>query len=245
MKKQKRFFWLTGIFCLLCSVMPLIYGVFNMGSAILLFLGLGLCMLAALWKHIERKRRLRRFLMFCLFSGISLVCLFSCMIAYRAWFCAPPDQDGQTLIVLGARVYENGPSRILKYRLDKALEHLLEYPQATCIVSGGQGDDEPWTEASAMAEYLIANGIAPERIIQEDVSKNTNENIYLSAQHIPANSTGVIIVTNDFHQMRASIYAHNNGITVHSLSAFTPPGLFPVYWMREVAGVPYSLLTGK
>ena len=169
----------------------------------------------------------------------------SCMIAHRAWLSPPPDIDGQTLIVLGARVYESGPSRMLMYRLDKAAEYMNEYPQAVCIVSGGQGDDEPFTEASAMARYLIARGISPERIIEEDKSTSTNENIRLSSQLIPLDSTGVIIVTNDFHQFRASVYARNNGLEVRSVSAFTPPGLFPVYWMREVGGVPYSLLTGK
>ena len=246
MKKQKIFLITAGVFCLLCGAAPLIYSVFNAGCIIMLALGVGLCALAALWMQISKRRRLYRFVNFCLFIGVSIITVFSCMIAYRAWFCLPPEQDGQTLIVLGARVYESGPSRMLKYRLDKALRHLNEYPSSTCIVSGGQGDDEPCTEASAMAAYLVANGIAAERIMQEDLSTNTNENISFSAKHIPVNSTGIIIVTNDFHQMRASVYARNNGFPVtYALSAFTPPGLLPIYWMREVGGIPYSLLTGR
>ena len=59
------------------------------------------------------------------------------------------------LIVLGAQVYKNGPSPVLKFRLDKAYEYLSANPETRCIVTGGQGSNEPFTEASCMADYLV------------------------------------------------------------------------------------------
>ena len=68
------------------------------------------------------------------------------------------------LIVLGAQVYKNGPSPVLKFRLDKAYEYLSANPETRCIVTGGQGSNEPFTEASCMADYLVKRGIDSGRI---------------------------------------------------------------------------------
>ena len=74
------------------------------------------------------------------------------------------------IIVLGAQVYENGPSPVLKYRLDTAVDYLKENPDTVCIVSGGQGKNEPFSEAKGMADYLMEQGIDENRIIREDQS---------------------------------------------------------------------------
>ncbi len=71
------------------------------------------------------------------------------------------------VIVLGAQVREDGPSAVLKYRLDKAAEYLDRNPDTLCIVTGGKGSNEPFSEAEGMAEYLKKKGISPERIIEE------------------------------------------------------------------------------
>ena len=54
------------------------------------------------------------------------------------------------IIVLGAQIYERGPSAVLRFRLDKAVEYLNENPQTKCIVSGGKGSNEPCSEAEGM-----------------------------------------------------------------------------------------------
>ena len=70
-----------------------------------------------------------------------------------------PDETPDFIVVLGAQVQGDGPSLTLKKRLDKALEFLQAHPDRTVIVSGGQGPDEAHTEASVMAQYLLAHGV--------------------------------------------------------------------------------------
>ena len=87
------------------------------------------------------------------------------------------------LIVLGAQVYKNGPSPVLKFRLDKAYEYLSANPETRCIVTGGQGSNEPFTEASCMADYLVKRGIDSGRIILEDKSTTTAQNLTNSNEY--------------------------------------------------------------
>ncbi len=90
----------------------------------------------------------------------------------------------------------------MQYRLDKAKEYLTENPSTKCIVSGGQGLNEPFSEAEGMAKYLIEQGISEDRIIKEDKSQSTKENIINSSKYIESDAS-VGIITNNFHMFRA------------------------------------------
>ena len=121
-----------------------------------------------------------------------------------------PDLD--YVIVLGAQVRESGPSKALRYRLDRTIDYLEENPDTICIVSGGQGHNEPFAEAQGMADYLKAHGIEEGRILQESKSKTTQENIVNSKKLIAGDNASVGIITNDFHMFRALQIAHDNGL---------------------------------
>ena len=85
------------------------------------------------------------------------------------------------VVVLGAQMKTSGPSKALKYRLDEAVRYLEANPDTKVIVSGGQGPDEPMSEAQGMYDYLVNAGIAPDRILLEDQSNNTFQNHTYSA----------------------------------------------------------------
>ena len=106
------------------------------------------------------------------------------------------------IIVLGAQIRETGPTVVLRWRLDAAYEYLATNPGTRCIVSGGQGANEPRPEADAMKDYLVERGISPERILTETASRNTVENILNSMNLFDADKDSVGIVTNDFHMYR-------------------------------------------
>ena len=72
------------------------------------------------------------------------------------------------VIVLGAGLRGSEISASLLYRLNSALEFNKLYPDVKIIVSGGQGPGEDLTEAEAMKNYLISNGIDKELIIKEE-----------------------------------------------------------------------------
>ena len=127
------------------------------------------------------------------------------------------------LIVLGAKVKPGGiPSLSLQYRLDAALDYLKENPYTKVIVSGGQGPDEEQTEASFMRDYLIANGIEKSRIITEEQSTSTYENLYYSFALLPETEQAVTIVSNDFHLRRATYIANELGYETDVIVASTP-----------------------
>lgn len=114
------------------------------------------------------------------------------------------------LVVLGAQIREDGPSPVLRWRLDRSIAYLEENPQTKVILSGGQGSNEPVSEAEGMRDYLRKNGIAEERMILEDQSKTTKENL-LNSKHLIGENQSVGIVTNNFHVYRALLIAQDVG----------------------------------
>ena len=121
----------------------------------------------------------------------------------------------QVMIILGCQLHDWGPSIMLQDRLDKALEYLEDHPDMTVVVSGGQGENEPTSEAEGMADYLEAHGISRDNIILETQSRNTNQNLRYSIQHLADAGVdireGVVIVSNGFHLTRAKMLAGRAG----------------------------------
>ena len=114
--------------------------------------------------------------------------------------------DPQVMIVLGCQVREDGPSILLKDRLDKALDYWEDHPEVTVVVSGGQGPNEPVTEARCMADYLIDNGVPEGQILLEDRSRNTVQNLRYSLELLASEgydtTQDVAVVSNGFHLAR-------------------------------------------
>jgi len=123
--------------------------------------------------------------------------------------------DPQVMIILGCQLHDWGPSVMLKDRLDKALEYLEDHPDITVVVSGGQGENEPTSEAQGMADYLADHGFDRENIILEADSHNTWQNLSYSAKHLEEAGIdpkdGVVIVSNGFHLTRARMLAGRIG----------------------------------
>ena len=111
-----------------------------------------------------------------------------------------------TMLILGCQVHPWGPSILLQDRLDEALDYLAGDPDMTVIVSGGQGPDEHTSEAACMRDYLINAGVEAGRILVEDQSHNTVQNITYSAQLMQKHGIdfqqGVLMVSNGFHLTR-------------------------------------------
>lgn len=150
------------------------------------------------------------------------------------------------LVVLGAQMKTSGPSRALKYRLDAAYDYLQQYEDTVVIVSGGRGKDEPVSEAQGMKAYLVAKGIPAERIILEDRSVNTYENLQLSAQLLRPEQDKVAVVTNNFHLFRAMKIAEKAGYEkLYGVAAQSELALLPHNTMREFFGIMKDFLVGN
>ncbi len=161
-----------------------------------------------------------------------------------------PEQDA-TVIILGAKVNANGASVVLRQRMDAGKEYLESNDNSIAVVSGGQGVDEPMSEAQCMYEYLTTNGISSDRIIVEDKSINTYQNISNSYDLIIANgqSESLAIVTDSYHQFRARLIARKQGINVnlgsvnsHTTDSLTATLCYPIYFVREWFAIPVEIL---
>ncbi|WCN38745.1 YdcF family protein [Aneurinibacillus uraniidurans] len=144
------------------------------------------------------------------------------------------------MIVLGAAVRGETMSWTLQNRMETALAYLRTNPQTKVIVSGGQGEGENVTEASAMQKFLLANGIASERILLEDKSTSTAKNIRFSHKLLTGNR--VVLVTSDFHAYRALWLAGREGMQADILTAPTPPIVRMQLWAREYIALGKSFL---
>lgn len=150
------------------------------------------------------------------------------------------------MIILGAKVKANGePSLALKERLDAAAPYLKKYKHVNVIVSGGKGADEPQSEAVVMANYLIAQGIDATRIIKEDQSMSTTENLRYSKKLLPKNETAITLVSNDFHLYRAGYLAKKEGLTADSVAAKTPESVTVQLHIREMAAIAKTWVVGE
>lgn len=178
---------------------------------------------------------LNRTLLSVLIAGICLFVLLLGLI--MSTYSAKGSKKLDYIIVLGAQVRTDGPSVVLRYRLEKATEYLKDNPETKCIVSGGQGSNEPKSEARAMADYLISAGIAEDRIFLEDKSTNTSQNMKFSKELLPENAS-VGIVTNNFHVRRALYLANRFGLPdAEGIAARSTPLYAPNNVVREIIGL--------
>ncbi len=173
------FFWLLlAIICLVIT--GALYGIRKKNIHIPLF-----------WNVFIKTTVALGILVFCIIQML----IFTQMNAY-------PNKEVDTLVVLGARLYGEKPSPVLQDRLDAAYTYLEECEEVNVIVCGGKGNDESISEAQAMKEYLVAKGIDVDRIIVEDTSINTAENIAF-AKELIKEDISVAVVTSGFHMYRA------------------------------------------
>lgn len=184
----------------------------------------------------------------------------------KARFDALPEDEQLTVMVFGCYVRGEEPGRTLTTRLDAALSLLKRYPNADCIVSGGQGSNEAISEAEAMRRYLVSRGIAEERITLEDRSTNTSENLEYtfailtdsesdgsaastpgspassnstdSARSVDTDGRRLVGVSSEYHLPRIRMLSRALGREIETYPAYDANiGNTLIYTLREYMGV--------
>jgi len=242
------FLGMVGVLCLLYCA-----GVFCVGFGTYFFLiwgvlGLICLMLSWILQHSQWLDRVPKWLK-CSFGGMVCLCIvFFCVVEgmILAQFTAAPAVGADYCIVLGAQWKENGPSDVLRRRLDAATEYLLENPETKVIVTGGRGSNEVVAEGVGMRGYLIDAGIEESRIVVENKATNTYENLVFSAEYLSKSEDAVVVVTNNFHVFRAIKIAQKQGYeNISGLAADSIAGLLPNNLLREFCGVVKDFVVGN
>ena len=176
-----------------------------------------------------------------LFYMVSFIAL--CGFIFAEEHSAPPVSSlpkNTVVLTLGAKVEATGePGKVLRRRLDTTLKLLNEREDLICVVSGGQGSDEPISEALSMKNYLTERGISPERIIMEDKAHNTIENIENTLtllrtdgfQNEPDGYGALAVVTTNFHLPRAEYLCSRLGVDMERAYFYSAPdtGKYTLY----------------
>ncbi|WP_297639357.1 YdcF family protein [uncultured Clostridium sp.] len=150
-------------------------------------------------------------------------------------------------IILGGGLNGDKPGSILEKRLNLGIDYLNLYKNTKVIVSGGQGPDEIVPEAVAMKNYLIEHGIKENRIIEENKSRTTVQNIAFSKKilkNMGAENEKVVIVTDDFHLYRAQLIADELGVKNTGIACKSNLGIKLEYVILACPETIKSLING-
>ena len=280
-KGMQVFLWMTLVVLLLYAVFALLYStvvVYASGTATsFLWFWPVTCVVALLAAGLlffvltGRLPRLKTATMWlCTVFWLCVAVFLSVEAVVFAAGRKAPAENAEYVIVLGAQVRGEVPTLVLNARIKAAAEYLDEHPEAIAVASGGQGSGETISEAEAIRRGLVRLGISEDRILTEDRSTSTAENLRFSAEVIQsyekANTGGqeetplcgvsessvrfvsknVVLVTNDFHVFRAVKLAKNLGYTdVSGLGATEFFAVTIQYYVREFFAITKEALSGN
>ncbi|MFD9965880.1 YdcF family protein [Amycolatopsis sp. NPDC058986] len=147
------------------------------------------------------------------------------------------------VVVLGSGLIGAKVPPLLASRLDRARAvfeaGVARGGQPLLVTSGGQGPDEDVPESHAMADYLVERGVPRERILLEDRSKTTWENLTFSREIMTGLRPGYrcVVVTNNFHVLRAALTARRAKVDGQVIGAPTAWYFWPSATIREFVAV--------
>ena len=239
---------IVGAFLVLDTLIVLNLSNYNLGVILPAILGLPLLLLGVFMHHLDAGfgAVLKWVVLGCYALGTVVLIVLGILMGTAAKRADKVEADA--VIVLGAAVHGDRVTWVLSNRLDTAADYLAAHPDAICVVSGGQGDGESVTEASAMQKYLVERkGIDPARILVEDKAQNTRENFAFSKAMIEetlGETAKIAFVTTDFHVFRAGRVAKKAGIDAEGVAA---PDVWYIRinnFLRECVGITVYALRG-
>lgn len=191
------------------------------------------------------------YLSFCLYFTLSVFALYT--ISSLLNLLRVRKKTYRSILVLGCGLKENGEvTPLLAGRVDKGIEAYRQNPGSRMVLSGGKGGDEVLAEGEAMKHYALQQGVPKSDILVEDKSANTRENLLFSEKLIREDageeSGNLLVVTNNYHVLRALLLAKNLGIPCDgrgsrtklyfSLNAFVREWIaYLVIWRKKYVAV--------
>lgn len=232
----------TGAVLLFVFIAPVFDDVLNIGTAVGIMLGIYPLIVGLSWNKIPV---LPRNILCCVYAAAFFAAALLMLWIYFSGKSSKRTADA--VIVLGCSVKDDKPSLSLVKRTMAAYEFLINNNDAVAVLSGGQGPDENISEAQCMFNILTEMGIAADRLILEDKSVNTDENIRFSIKlmnlhNIPLKAA---VASSEYHQLRAKMLCKKYGLIAFSCSSKTKPIILPTFLLREVFAVLRFLIFHK
>ena len=225
---------IAAVFILYGLIVLSLIGPYRIFSFFYLAAGIVLYLISAFYRRFDEKAG-RLFLILLAVAAFCFLFVEARIIFFSTKPCAP---NARSLIVLGAQVKDSGPSMDYQARLDSAYEYLKDNPETIVVCTGAQGPSEPFSEAESGAGYLMKKGIGKDRILIEDQSFNTIQNLANARKLLEERGIdedgGVVIVSADYHLYRAKYIAEKLGY--RNVSCKGGHGLWlllPHYYTRE------------
>ena len=165
-----------------------------------------------------------------------------CSLIAAKW---EPDYDQDFVIIHGCKIGKDGkPLPLLRGRIDRALTFAKRQEEKTgkhliFIPSGGQGEDECISEGQCIANYLASQGVPPERMLVEERSASTLENMEFSKAIIDRKKRGakVAFSTTNYHVFRSGVLAKKAGLEAQGMGGETKWYFWPNAFIREFAAL--------
>lgn len=170
--------------------------------------------------------------------------LFLCFLVYAFVYSrVRSSRKVDFVVVLGSGLIGSRVPPLLASRLDRAqqvYERMVSKGRTPRIVtSGGQGPNEDLPESHAMAAYLVERGIPEDRILREDRSTTTWENLTFSHELMEKLQPEYrcLIVTNNFHAFRAALTARKAKVNGQVIGSPTATYYWPTATIREFVAI--------
>lgn len=178
------------------------------------------------------------------------VCYLECTIL-ATWIMGyavlriKPEYDRDFIIILGCSISRKGKLRpLIKGRVNRAIRFAWEQEweaakSSVYVPSGGQGNDEPISEGSAMEMYLISHGAEDNEVYAEKESRNTRENLIFSKRIIDSlkEDAHIAVVTTNYHVLRSGMLARREGIDAQLIGSTTKWYFWPNAFFRETVAI--------
>lgn len=247
---------LAGLVLVADAVCLLFLGVISLGVTLPLVVGSIFLLLGLRWDAVQAwldaasdRRKVWQWSWIAGLVWFTTLALFW-LLSARTGHELPAGNAPSAIIVLGSGTPDGKPSPLLRERLDLALHQAGRFPQALVVVSGGVGFGRARSEAQVMGDYLRSRNLPPQRIVQEEKSASTAQNLLFSKALLQGRGVSprdeVLLVSSDYHVRRASWIARRAGYERISLAG-APTPLYVRYnaWLREYFAVLSGWVLGE
>jgi len=191
-------------------------------------------------KRSKTRRRSRVLFYLTLLIGIGAVWCGCVVYQIEKTIAQAVPRQADVGIVLFAAVWGDGPSPGLRERLEQAVSLYTHGYVPVLLVTGGLGEGKLLTEAAVMQAYLVQHGVPAERILMEDKSTSTYENLLFSQQVMSDHQLkNALLISHDYHLRRAVTIADALGLSVSPVGVHSQVLFKPYHEAREVLAITY------